>query len=200
VHLMRNSSNFFTYSCADLLPWVYRCHLSIRWALTDGGTYFPLSSSLILRQVSIGSYSKATCMFTKLVQYWLAWPINFIAVNLTFLSSVRSYHIKYLSSCWVQSRKSYGSWSPSNVCVFHWFAMWENLQNSRRITSNEKKFTIYKNFLLEFSGKVCRWKFGQCATTLLCWRCERSIFECYCLKIPSRLVLEIPWERKILRC
>jgi len=53
-------------------------------------------------------------MISKLVQYWLAWPVSFITANLTFLGSVRMYYVKYLSTC-IQSRKSWESKHPLKV-------------------------------------------------------------------------------------
>jgi len=115
LHLMRNSSNFSTYYFADLLPWVCWCQLSMRRALNNGGTYFVSISSFILSYVSIGGRPRAACLFSKLVQYWLAWPDSFIAAYLTFLHSVSSYHVIYLSSWSVQSMKSCESWRPSKL-------------------------------------------------------------------------------------
>jgi len=112
---MRNSSNFSTYSFADLLPWVWWCQLSMRRALNNSDTYFVSSSSFILSHVSSGDRPRAAHLFCSVVQYWLAWPDSFIAAYLTFLDSVSSYHVKYLSSWSVQSMKSYGSRRPSKL-------------------------------------------------------------------------------------
>ena len=127
---MRNSSNFAAYSFANLLPWLYWCHLSIRRSLNDVGTYLPFSSSFIISHVSIGRWSRDARMFSKLVQYWLAWPVSFMAVNLIFLGSVRLYHVKYLSSWSVLSKKIVGhevhqrwehrSWCSSDINHRDW--------------------------------------------------------------------------------
>ena len=66
-------------------------------------------------------------MISKFAQYWLAWPVSFIAANITFLGSVRSYHVKYLSCC-IQSRKSWSK-HPSmvgtlNLMFLRYFSSW----------------------------------------------------------------------------
>ena len=145
---MRNSSNFTTYVFADLLSWLYWCHLSIRRSLNDGGTCLPFSSSFIISHVSIGHWSQDACMFSKLVQYWLAWPVSFMAANLIFLGSVRLYHVKYLSSWSVHSRKSCGLWRPSKMgtWILMFFRYWSSGLGglsvlSRRLLRDEEEFS-----------------------------------------------------------
>ena len=77
---------------------VYWCQLSMRRALNDGGTYFISSSSFILFYMSIGGRPRDARLFLKLIQHWLAWLESFIAMYLTFLYSVSSYHVKYISN------------------------------------------------------------------------------------------------------
>jgi len=72
-------------------------------------TYFVSNSSFIISHVSISGRPRIARLFSRLVQYYLAWSGSFIAAYLTFLDSVSSYHVKYLSSWSVQSIKSYGS-------------------------------------------------------------------------------------------
>jgi len=78
------------------------------------------------------------------------------------------------------------------------FSIENNLQNlKKRLQVIEQKMKNYKmNSPLRFLGK-CRWESDQRAITLSRWRCKRSIFECYCLEIPSRLVPEISWEEDL---
>jgi len=85
---MRNSSNFTTYSFVDLLPWVYWFHFFMRRVLNDGGTYFICTSSFIISYVLVGNWPQATRMFSRLVQYWLAWPDSFTVADLIFLTSL----------------------------------------------------------------------------------------------------------------
>ena len=83
-------------------------------------------SSFILSHVVIGGRPRAARLFSRLVQYWLAWPDSFIAAYLTFLDSESSYHVKYLSSWSVQFMKSCGSWRPSKLgtSILMFFRYW----------------------------------------------------------------------------
>ena len=72
----------------------------MRRALNDGGTYFVSNSSFIRSHMSIGGRPRVARLFSKLVQYWLAWPDSFFAAYLTFLGLVISYHVKHL---WVSN-------------------------------------------------------------------------------------------------
>jgi len=57
-----------------------------------------------------------------------------------------------------------------------------------------KKIKLQAELSSEISGKVCRWESNQRAITLSYRWCDRSVFECYCLRIPSHLVPKIPWK------